>query len=236
MIREHFEFKNTITTILSDNNKYIQSAKRGMIDARLKLESYIVSDPFFEISYSPVETDLEDVPTIVKRMSNASKNANVGPMASVAATIAWAGIDEMIKDGATFGLIDNGGDIVFVTDHEIYVGIYAGSSPLSGKYAFVIPPTMGKIQSICTSSATVGPSISFGIADAVIVISDNPAYADAWATKLCNTVKKEDTAINIPQNTGISGVYAIMGTKTLKWGDIPKIVPATVNLDLITRS
>ncbi len=42
---------------------------------------------------------------------------------------------------------------------------------------------------VCTSSGTVGHSLSFGKADAVVVGHKNAAIADAFATKLANRVK-----------------------------------------------
>jgi Uncharacterized conserved protein len=41
----------------------------------------------------------ESAPEIVRRMSDASLSANVGPMASVAASVAWAGVEAMKERG-----------------------------------------------------------------------------------------------------------------------------------------
>lgn len=41
---------------------------------------------------------------------------------------------------------------------------------------------------ICTSAGTVGPSISFGKADAVVVVSKNCSIADAFATAIGNNI------------------------------------------------
>ena len=54
------------------------------------LEDYINRDPFFLISYKPVGLK-EDAPSIVRIMADASKKANVGPMASVAGTLGGFG-------------------------------------------------------------------------------------------------------------------------------------------------
>jgi len=113
-------------------------------------------------------------------------------MAAVAGAIAWAGVEAMVEAGASFGLVDNGGDIALVSDREVKIGVFAGASPLSGRIAFLLPPQEG-ILGICTSSATVGPSISFGIADAVTVFSPDVACADAWATAICNQITRDDT-------------------------------------------
>ncbi|MDR3101759.1 MAG: UPF0280 family protein [Methanocalculaceae archaeon] len=233
MIREHFEYRETITTILADADAHIAAAKAGMIAARRALESYLRVDPFFGISYSPVHAK-RGAPLIVQRMAIAAFEANVGPMAAVAASIAWAGVENMIDAGASFGLIDNGGDIVFVSDRSVRVGIYAGSALVSGKYAFVMPPVPG-IRGICTSSATVGPSVSFGIADAVVVFSKNPSKADAWATGLCNVIRPLEEGIVMPAGTAVDAVYAVAGDWTAKWGKLPEIVPTAVRYKLITK-
>ena len=233
MIREHFEQKQTITTILADSQKEIDAAKEAMISARNDLEDYIFSDSFFSMTYEPCEIS-DDAPLIVKRMADAADEAGCGPMAAVAASVAWSGVEAMKKSGATFGLIDNGGDIVLFSDRVVRVGIFAGRAKSSGKYAFLIPP-QNELLGICTSSATVGPSVSFGIADAVVCFSKNPAKADAWATQLCNEITPENFESVIPENSEINGVYAVIGDWIGKWGELPEIVKADVSYDLITK-
>ena len=68
------------------------------------------------------------------------------------------------------------------------VGIYAGNSPLSEKLALEISPEMSPLG-ICTSSGTVGHSLSFGKADAALIISKDTFLADAVATATGNMVK-----------------------------------------------
>jgi ApbE superfamily uncharacterized protein (UPF0280 family) len=153
----------------------------------------------------------------------------------VAGAIAWAGVEAMERAGARFGVIDNGGDIALVTDRELRVGLHAGASPLSDRFAFLIPPG-GGIGGICTSSATVGPSVSLGVADAVTVFSPNVASADAWATALCNELRPEDRGVlRRLDGTDVTGVVAILGEVIVRWGDPPALVPAKVDPDIITR-
>lgn len=234
MIREHFEFRETITTLLADAGAHVAAAKAGMIAARTDLESYLRADPFFGTSYSPVPVE-SDAPLIVRRMAAAAVVADVGPMAAVAASIAWAGVESMVAAGAVFGMIDNGGDIVFAAvDRPVRVGLYAGTAPVSGKYAFVMPPAPG-IRAVCTSSATVGPSVSFGVADAVVVFSRDPATADALATGLCNLLRATEDGIVMPEGADADAVYAVIGDWTAEWGNLPEMVPASVRYDLITK-
>ena len=233
MIREHFQFRETIATILADDPAHIIAAKTGMISARQELEGYIARDPFFAITYDPYTPD--DGGKVVERMADASRRAGVGPMAAVAGAIAWSGLEAMIEAGALFGVIDNGGDIALAADREIRVGIHAGGSSLSDTLAFVIPRGDG-IQGICTSSATVGPSVSLGIADSVTVFSKNVASADAWATAICNELRSDDrTILSHLTGTDVTAVVAIMGEEIMRWGDPPPLVRAKVNPDIITR-
>jgi ApbE superfamily uncharacterized protein (UPF0280 family) len=203
------------------------------MSARQELERYIARDPFFAITYDPFTPD--DGGTVVERMAEAARRAGVGPMAAVAGAIAWSGLEGMVGAGAVFGVIDNGGDIALITDREIRVGLHAGSSPLSDRFAFLLPPEDG-IRGICTSSGTVGPSVSLGIADAVTVFSPDVASADAWATAICNALRPGDQGIlQRLGGTGITAVVAIMGKEMVTWGDPPPLVPAKVHPAIITR-
>ena len=233
MIREHFEFRETIATILADDPAHVAAAREGMMDARQELERYIARDPFFAITYDPYTPDGGG--KVVSRMADAAGKAGVGPMAAVAGTIAWSGLEAMLVAGARFGVIDNGGDIALATDREIRVGLHAGASPLSDTLAFIIPPT-GGIRGICTSSASVGPSVSLGVADAVTVFSENVASADAWATAVCNGLRKDDRSVLTRlEGSDITAVVAVLGNEMVSWGDPPRLTRARVSPDIITR-
>ncbi len=233
MIRGHFQFRETIATILADDPVHVAAAKEGLLAARQELEGYIARDPFFAITYDPYLP--EGGGRVVVRMAEAARAAGVGPMAAVAGTIAWSGVEAMEAAGARFGIIDNGGDIALVTDREVRVGVHAGASPLSDRFAFLVPPARG-VRGICTSSATVGPSVSLGVADAVTVFSPDVAQADAWATAICNELRPEDQRVfGRLEGTGITAVVAIIGEEILRWGNPPPLVPAKVDPDIITR-
>lgn len=232
MIRAHFQFKETITTILAEEQAWIDVAKEAMITARQDLERYIARDRFFQMTLEPFTPDKG--PFIAERMAVAARGAGVGPMAAVAGTIAAIGVEAMARAGALFGVIDNGGDIALITDRPLRVGVYAGASSLSGKVAFVVPPQPA-IYGICTSSATVGPSLSFGVADAVTVFSADPSVADAWATALCNQLRPgETTAFDRLPGSGVDGAVAILGDEVQRFGSVPPMVGAVVDENLIT--
>jgi ApbE superfamily uncharacterized protein (UPF0280 family) len=233
MIRERFFFRETIATILADEPSHVAAAKKGILSARQALEKYIARDPFFKTTFDPYEPDSDE--PVILRMAAAAGSASVGPMAAVAGAIAWAGVEEMADAGARFAVIDNGGDIALLhADRPVRVGVHAGGSPLSGRFAFVVSPC-DAIRGICTSSATVGPSISFGVADAVTVFADNPALADAWATAVCNRIRIDDTAVfQTLAAGGVTGVLAVIGEHMETWGSLPPMVRAVVDEGLIS--
>lgn len=232
MIRRRFHFRETIATIIAEEEEHIKAARQGMIEARREIEHHIALDPFFKATLEPYPVQSKS--GVIDRMAQAGVSASVGPMAAVAGTIAWSGVEHMLRAGAKSAVIDNGGDIVLCSDRVLHVGIHAGASSHSDRLAFEVPP-QDELLGICTSSATVGPSISFGIADAVTVFSRNPAVADAWATSICNTITKEDTRImeRVPWGE-VQGVFVIVGDWTETFGNLPPLVKAKVNRDLVT--
>jgi hypothetical protein len=232
MIRERFSYRQTFASILADEPDHIEAAKTGMLAARQVLEAFIARDPFFATTFEPYTPDSDEL--IISRMADATRTAGIGPMAAVAGAIAWAGIEAMQEAGATFGVIDNGGDIALTCDRNVRVGVHAGEAPLSNQIAFLIPP-QDAVLGICTSSATVGPSISFGMADAVTIFSRNVALADAWATSVCNQIRPDNLSVLDKINPNdVRGIFAIMGEQKVTWGVLPQIVRADVDERLIS--
>lgn len=233
MLRDFFRYKTTITTILADEDGFFEPAKEAMVRARTEVESEISINPLFLSSLVPIEAETDSVH--VNRMVSASKIAGSGPMAAVAGTIALAGAEAMKKAGASTAVVDNGGDIAFFSNREIKIGLYAGNSAMSKKSAFILPPKK-EIYGVCTSSASVGPSISFGIADSVTVFSHDVSLADAWATMICNDLKSPFSEYPMPriEELGIDGIYATFEDESSGWGIIPEIKPAIVDDKLIT--
>jgi ApbE superfamily uncharacterized protein (UPF0280 family) len=232
MIREPFHFRETFATILADDLTHVRAAKAGIMAARQVLEAYIARDPFFYATFDPYIPDSDE--PVITRMADASRKAGVGPMAAVAGTIAWAGVEAMQEAGALFGVIDNGGDIALISDRPVRVGVHAGGAALSNRVAFVIPP-QNTLLGICTSSATVGPSISFGIADAVTIFSRDVALSDAWATAVCNEIRPDNRSVlDRIDPEQVDGVFAILGDVTVRWGQLPQLVTAVVDEQLIS--
>ncbi len=158
---------------------------------RVELENYLVSDPLFGKTLSPYRP-LPEAPEMALVMAEAGKKAGVGPMAAVAGVFSERLGNDLMKQFEMKELaIENGGDIfLFLTD-SLIMSVYAGNDPLSGKIGILIPENIGRIG-VCTSSGKVGPSLSFGKADAAMVACKNTALADAWATSIGNRVKKAE--------------------------------------------
>jgi ApbE superfamily uncharacterized protein (UPF0280 family) len=152
---------------------------------RGELEEYIRENPEFSTSLDPLP--FSKGPEVVRKMVEASQKAGVGPMAAVAGAFSqMAGEFLQGEFGCGEVAVENGGDIYLVNEAPVTVSVFAGKSPLSNRVGLKIPP--GK-WGICTSSATVGHSLSFGKADAVTIVAADAAVADAFATAWCNRVQ-----------------------------------------------
>jgi len=237
LLRERFRLKETIVTITAQERDQIEAAKEEIACQRALLEEFIRGDPFFVLTLEPYDRAIDEAPAIVREMVRAGSTVGIGPMSAVAGTIAKFALEAMIRAGATHAVVDNGGDVALVCDRSILMGIYAGPSPLKN-LAFEIPPS-AKPVGICTSSGTVGPSISFGYADAAVVVSEDISLADATATALGNAVGEVSPlaeAFDVVDKPGISGAMVIRGGEMALWGDLPPLRRANLRPDLITRA
>jgi ApbE superfamily uncharacterized protein (UPF0280 family) len=237
LVRERFSLKQTIVTITAQEQDHLEAAKEEIKVQRALLEEFIREDPFFMLTLEPYDGAIEKAPLIVEEMVRAGSAVGIGPMSAVAGTIARFALEAMIRAGATHAIVDNGGDVALVTDRMVLMGIYAGPSPLKN-LAFEIPPRKQPFG-ICTSSGTVGPSISFGSADAAIVVSEDISLADAAATALGNAVGEDSPlaeAFDVVDRPEIAGAMVIRGEEMALWGELPPLRRANLRPDLITRA
>ena len=230
-----YQIRETIITVIADE-PYHPVCLDTIYGVRGELEAFIAQDSYFQSTLEPYKCPA-DAPDVVRRMCAATAKAGVGPMAAVAGTIGCMAVEAMAAAGAKYALVDNGGDIALVNDEPVVVGIYAGESPIKG-LGLEIPPR-DTILGVCTYSATVGPSISFGNSDAALVISEDVSLADASATALGNRIvdvaslaRAFDFLKEIPEVTGALG---IIGDKMATYGRLPKIVRAQVDYEKITK-
>ncbi|WP_342304619.1 UPF0280 family protein [Methanolobus sp. ZRKC5] len=236
-MKEYFRLKETIVTIQADTSSHIEVAREAIRVHRRELESYISSDQFFQSTLEAYDLD-DDFPEVVRRMVEAGNAMGIGPMSAVAGTISALAVEAMVNAGASFAMVDNGGDIAITNDRPVLMGIYAGNSPLKD-LGFVIEPR-DSITGVCTSSGSVGPSISFGMADAAVVFSDNVSLADSAATALGNNTEVGKEAVELSFDavknvTGIKGAIVIQGEYMGFWGDVPEIQRADVRYECITK-
>ncbi|PKN20684.1 MAG: hypothetical protein CVU71_02560 [Deltaproteobacteria bacterium HGW-Deltaproteobacteria-6] len=198
--------------LISSDKNLSDAALRSLIQHRHTLEIYIKNNPEFLTSLLPLPDD-NLAPPIIRDMIIKSGICKVGPMASVAGAVSeFVGYD-LLKQTNNL-IVENGGDIFLQSQKKLTVAVFAGESTLSYKVNIVVKPEDTPLG-ICTSSATVGPSLSFGKADAVCVISKSATLADAAASAIGNRVKSNkdikialDYGIKIP---GVKGIIIIFG-------------------------
>jgi uncharacterized protein len=190
------------------------------------LLAFINRNPLFKASYEPVAVG-DDAPLVAQLMAEAAKACGVGPMAAVAGTLAQLVAQAVLSGGAGEVIVDNGGDIYMKIARERVVGVHAGPSGLSRRLAFRVEPEYTPC-SICTSSGSVGHSISLGSCDSITVVADSGAYADAAATSLGNIIKSESDiqdALDCARKMGsVRGVLAIKADVVGAWGRLPAII------------
>nr|WP_319492878.1 UPF0280 family protein [uncultured Desulfobacter sp.] len=212
--------KETNLNIQADSN-LTEQAVRSILKHRQYIENHIARFPRFADSLTPLNNP-GIAPKIISEMTAAAKTAGVGPMAAVAGAVAQ-GVGRDLLQWSSHVLVENGGDIFIKSDTQTIFTIYAGSSPLSMKTGIKVARRPDSFA-MCTSSGTVGHSKSFGKADAVSVLADCCALADAAATSLGNkiqTAKDIEKAIDAGKNmTGVQGIVIICGKQIGLWGTL----------------
>ncbi len=200
---------------------WLQEAREIVIRLRHQVELAIEDNPEFLHSLRPVEAK-DTAPPIVRLMAEAAQLADVGPMAAVAGAISQM-LGESLADYSEEVVIENGGDLYVRSFRPLTAGIYAGKSPLSGRVGIRLKAEKMPLG-LCTSSGTVGHSMSIGRADAVTILSASAALADAAATAVGNAVSRTedipkglDHAKEIP---GVEGVLIIVRDTLGAWGEI----------------
>ena len=199
-----------------------EEIKGFVVELRKELLDYIRNDPQFLTALEPWDV-LRSAPAIAVEMAEAARKAGVGPMAAVAGAVAReAGREIRKRTGACRVMVENGGDIFVFGKHPITVAVFAGSSPLSDKVGIRLN-LKGELG-ICTSSGTVGHSLSFGKADACVVVCEDVLVADAFATAFCNRIKTKDDIEQVlteaRDQPDVKGVLVIIGDALGAWGEI----------------
>jgi len=209
----------------SYSDSHISMCRQELIRLRAQLESYILLHPEFQKSLYPIQL-LPSAPTIACVMAEAARLTGVGPMAAVAGAVAQA-IGEKLDPMVESVIVENGGDIYINSRRERVVAVYAGQSKFSQRVGIKISAEEQPLG-ICTSSGTIGPSLSFGTADAVVIKGYPVALADAAATRIGNMINSEkdlpqalQAAQDIP---GVTGILVIKNDTMAAWGAL-ELVP-----------
>jgi len=216
----HVAIKETDLWISADVN--LEKETRDLVfDCRQQLEMYIRMNPEFAITLSPYGKD-PYAPSMVREMIKITSQLGVGPMASVAGAIAqYVGMG-LIKLTDQI-IVENGGDIFLKANRALTVSILAGNSPLSETFGLSIPVKQMPLG-ICSSSATVGHSLSMGIADLVCILSPSAPFSDSAATAIGNRIKRKKDLLKIVdwanKIKGILGGVVIVEDRMATWGDI----------------
>jgi uncharacterized protein len=201
---------------------------------RLELEAYAAERPEFLRSMAPIALDAS-APALARSMMAAAAEAGVGPMAAVAGAVAESvGRDLDAEFGCREIVVENGGDLWMKFERGLEASVFAGGSPLSDRVGVSIPAALSPIG-LCTSSGTVGPSLSLGRADAAMIAyradparadgASSGALADAWATALGNAVASErdiEAALDLARAApGLVSALAVKGGRMGIRGELP---------------
>lgn len=224
LISSFVKVKDTDLHILADQDVTVEG-KNLVLRYRLQIENYIAANPEFGMALMPLVYD-PLAPKIVGEMLEAARRTGVGPMASVAGVIAEYVGRELLVKGCKEVIVENGGDLFINRNEDSKIAIFAGDSPLSLNVGLDLRKDLMPIA-VCTSSGSVGHSLSFGSADSVTVVASSASLADAAATRLGNEVgdcSGADSIKNVLEISrtieGILGVVVIRGDKIGAVGDV----------------
>lgn len=202
--------------------KLSRKVHKLVLKYRKMIEDYIDDHRDFLTTLQPYEFD-EKAPKIVQEMIKSTSRVKVGPMAAVAGAIAEFVGREILKYSGEI-IIENGGDIFIKCIKPRKIGIYCGkNSKFSNKVVIEIDP-MDTPMGICTSSGTVGHSLSFGNTDATTIIAETATLADAVATAVGNMVKTEEDLLKgiefAKSISGVKGAIIVFRDKISIWGKV----------------
>ncbi len=224
--KESFNLKESQCTIVSDSHEAITTAKDSIKHNYQELELYVRANPQFLYTLTPIPAP--DKPLVAKMMAEAAQKTDVGPMAAVAGAIADLAVQEMLKTGCGVAVVEDGGEIMAISNQNVDVAVAAGEEPLSKRFGFRLtefPIAIG------TSSGRFSHAFSFGDAEVATVFCKNASLADAAATAVGNLVKGDDVQAGIEVGIGkalsiegVEGVLVIYKGQVGTAGKIPQMI------------
>jgi ApbE superfamily uncharacterized protein (UPF0280 family) len=188
-------------------------------ESRAQIEGYIERCPEFLRSLVPLAPD-PAAPPVVSGMIEASGRAGVGPMASVAGAIAEY-VGRGLSGRSAEIIVENGGDLFIQSRRRRELTLLAENTSLAGLRIAVGPLAEG--AGIATSAGTLGHSLSFGRADAVMVLAESGALADALATAIGNIVlgaSDLEPALARARELGARAAVILADGHLAAWGEI----------------
>lgn len=225
-----------------DKNEIIKFCTKEIQEIRNIIKFWIKLYPEIQHSLEPVQCP-PGAPLCIAEMCEASGLAHVGPFACVAGMIAQFIATKIHfhlreKQLCSDVIVENGGDIYLYSNKERIVGILANP-----KEECTLGLRFAKEQfplAICSSSATIGHSLSFGKGDLSVVIAKNASLADALATSYGNVLKsakeintvlaqaqkdfrialQDNPFADIHEKHGLLGVFLQIDEKIGAWGTV----------------
>lgn len=190
------------------------------------LEKYIALHPDFRDSLVPVPL-LGSAPEIARRMAAAADVTRIGPMASVAGAMAQWACERVRRERNEPSAVENGGDLFLDTEEDITLGLYAGKNVLPLSLAFFISRELQPLA-VCSSSGTMGHSLSLGLCDLATVTAKEAALADSAATLAGNLVRTtEDLSSGVERILDLPGILGVLLVKDGKigmGGNLPELI------------
>lgn len=225
-----------------NTQELIDFCTKEIQEIRNILKFWINLFPEIKDSLDPIEPP-DNAPDFLLAMCEAGSFAHVGPFASVAGTIAQLTATKIHsylqeKNICPDVIVENGGDIYVFSSKERCIGIMANPAEKC-----MLGLKIAKEQfplAICSSSATIGHSLSFGQGDLALILAKNGSLADALATRYGNLLRtkqdinlvltqaKQDYHIQMKNNpllektekSGLSGVFLQIDETIGAWGEI----------------
>lgn len=200
-----FEVAHRETDLMIRSGRDLRAQAEALLrEVRAQIEDQIRREPEFVKSLTPLPI-VRDAAPIVRTMLEAARTYDVGPMAAVAGAVARF-VGEGLLPESPQVIVENGGDIFMRMPRPVELGLYAGAdSPFTGEIKLRVDPA-GKSLGVCTSSGTVGHSLSLGRADAVVAVAEDAALADAAATAIGNRIQSPEDVepvLNDEQERGL---------------------------------
>ncbi len=216
----HLAYRNTDLYVASSKN-IIDALVKHLIDFYEAVDRVSKTNPAFLKSLSPLRENMS-YPEIINEMVRKSAVYGVGPMASIAGAVCDYIGRKLMGEARTI-IIENGGDIFIKSGHQVIAGIYTENIKLGDKLKLKIQPKNTPCG-LCSSSGTMGHSLSLGKTDLVSVLASTTISADAAATALANRISEEgqiqSSIEEFKKMPALKGILVIKSSKIGLWGQM----------------